>query len=144
LRDTRTPYQANCIRQLSANTANQRRHHAASTHDHVLFLGDSITDCGRGAAQNNNDGWGTGYAAMCAARLSAQHPNGICAFPIAASAATAFMTWKRAWNRRAGAATDAGFGSHRHQRYLAALRQRHNFAHRGVRRELPAHFAERR
>lgn len=43
--------------------------------DHVLFYGDSITDCGRRAEVNNNGGLGIGYAAMCAATLLAAYPE---------------------------------------------------------------------
>ncbi len=41
--------------------------------DHVLFYGDSITDAGRRAKQNNNQGLGHGYAAISAALLGARH-----------------------------------------------------------------------
>jgi lysophospholipase L1-like esterase len=41
--------------------------------DHVLFYGDSITDAGRRAEQNNNQGLGHGYAAITAALLGARH-----------------------------------------------------------------------
>ena len=42
--------------------------------DHVLFYGDSITDCGRNrdAAPNDSAGWGFGYAHFCAARLQSE------------------------------------------------------------------------
>jgi lysophospholipase L1-like esterase len=43
--------------------------------DHVLFYGDSITDAGRRAAENNNGGLGVGYAAICSALLAARHPE---------------------------------------------------------------------
>ena len=43
--------------------------------DHVLFYGDSITDAGRTASQNNNGGLGVGYAALCAAQLLARFPE---------------------------------------------------------------------
>lgn len=42
-------------------------------HDHVLFYGDSITDCGRNSGVNS--GLGAGYAALCAAILSARLPE---------------------------------------------------------------------
>lgn len=44
-----------------------------SPNDHVLFFGDSITDCGRNrdAAPDNASGWGNGYVHQLAARLSA-------------------------------------------------------------------------
>ena len=44
-----------------------------SPHDHVLFYGDSITDCGRRreAQPGSSDGWGGGYAFMAASQLSA-------------------------------------------------------------------------
>jgi len=41
--------------------------------DHVLFYGDSITDCGQN--QGINDGLGCGYAAMAAGILMARHPG---------------------------------------------------------------------
>jgi lysophospholipase L1-like esterase len=41
--------------------------------DHVLFYGDSITDCGRGSGVNG--GLGAGYAALCAAQLLARFPE---------------------------------------------------------------------
>lgn len=45
-----------------------------SPHDHVLFCGDSITDCGRNraAAPGDPSGWGQGYVFQIAARLSAE------------------------------------------------------------------------
>src|SRR4028119_2450181 len=43
--------------------------------NHILFYGDSITDAGRNATQNNNGGLGTGYAALTAAQLQAQFPE---------------------------------------------------------------------
>jgi lysophospholipase L1-like esterase len=43
--------------------------------DHILFYGDSITDAGRNAEQNNNGGLGAGYAALIAAQLQARHPE---------------------------------------------------------------------
>ena len=45
--------------------------------DHVIFYGDSITDCGRNrdALPGSETGWGNGYAQMIAARLSAQRPE---------------------------------------------------------------------
>lgn len=43
--------------------------------DHVLFYGDSITDAGRFSEQNNNNGMGVGYAALCAAHLMARFPR---------------------------------------------------------------------
>lgn len=48
--------------------------------DHILFYGDSITDAGRTAAQNNNGGLGVGYAALCAAHLAARFPEWDLAF----------------------------------------------------------------
>lgn len=44
-----------------------------SPNDHVLFFGDSITDCGRNrdAAPGDFQGWGNGYVHQLAARLSA-------------------------------------------------------------------------
>lgn len=42
---------------------------------HILFYGDSITDAGRNAAQNNNGGLGAGYAALVAAQLQARFPE---------------------------------------------------------------------
>ena len=41
--------------------------------DHVLFYGDSITDCGRNSGVNG--GLGAGYAALCAAQLLARYPE---------------------------------------------------------------------
>jgi acyl-CoA thioesterase I len=41
--------------------------------DHVLFYGDSITDCGRNSGVNG--GLGAGYAALVAAQLSARFPE---------------------------------------------------------------------
>jgi len=41
--------------------------------DHVLFYGDSITDCGR--RQGMNEGLGCGYAAMAASLLRARYPE---------------------------------------------------------------------
>lgn len=41
--------------------------------DHVLFYGDSITDCGRNSGVNG--GLGAGYAALCAAQLLARFPE---------------------------------------------------------------------
>lgn len=46
-----------------------------SRNDHVLFFGDSITDCGRCETVNNPEQMGTGYAAMCAASLLAKYPE---------------------------------------------------------------------
>lgn len=48
-----------------------------SPNDHVLFFGDSITDCGRnhGAAPGDPSGWGNGYVYQLAARLSADLAN---------------------------------------------------------------------
>ncbi len=43
--------------------------------DHVLFFGDSITDAGRRAEQNNNHGLGHGYAALVASLLMARYPQ---------------------------------------------------------------------
>jgi acyl-CoA thioesterase-1 len=45
--------------------------------DHIVFYGDSITDCGRDreAAPGEESGWGHGYAQMAAAWLSAQKPE---------------------------------------------------------------------
>jgi lysophospholipase L1-like esterase len=43
------------------------------TNDHVLFYGDSITDCGQGEGINQGLGWG--YAAMAAGTLMARHPE---------------------------------------------------------------------
>ena len=43
--------------------------------DTVLFLGDSITDCGHRDAANNGEGLGRGYAALVAARLNARYPE---------------------------------------------------------------------
>jgi len=42
--------------------------------DHIVFYGDSITDCGRdyGAPAGEESGWGHGYAQMVSAWLSAQ------------------------------------------------------------------------
>jgi lysophospholipase L1-like esterase len=42
--------------------------------DHVLFYGDSITDCGR-TGNNSNDGMGVGYPYLCAAALLARFPR---------------------------------------------------------------------
>lgn len=44
-----------------------------SPHDHLLFFGDSITDCGRSreAAPGDSGGWGNGYVYQLAARLGA-------------------------------------------------------------------------
>jgi lysophospholipase L1-like esterase len=41
----------------------------------IVFYGDSITDAGRNAEQNNNGGLGVGYAALCAASLLANFPD---------------------------------------------------------------------
>ena len=41
--------------------------------DHILFYGDSITDCGRNGGVNG--GLGAGYAALCAAQLLARFPE---------------------------------------------------------------------
>lgn len=43
--------------------------------DHVLFFGDSITDCGRTGAADPDEAMGSGYAFLCAAMLSARHPG---------------------------------------------------------------------
>ena len=45
--------------------------------DHIVFYGDSITDCGRNrdAAPGEEPGWGGGYAQMASAWLSAQKPE---------------------------------------------------------------------
>ena len=43
------------------------------TNDHVLFYGDSITDCGQ--QEGINDGLGWGYAAMAAGIAMARHPE---------------------------------------------------------------------
>lgn len=45
--------------------------------DHIIFYGDSITDCGRDrdALPRTNMGLGNGYAQMIAARLSEQKPE---------------------------------------------------------------------
>jgi lysophospholipase L1-like esterase len=43
--------------------------------DHVLFYGDSITDAGRRAKENNPGEMGVGYAAMIAWRLMARFPE---------------------------------------------------------------------
>jgi lysophospholipase L1-like esterase len=45
-----------------------------SPNDHVLFYGDSITDCGRNrdTEPGSPAGWGQGYAYLVAAQLSAQ------------------------------------------------------------------------
>ncbi len=43
--------------------------------DTVLFLGDSITDCGHLDAVCNGEGLGRGYVAMIAARLNARFPD---------------------------------------------------------------------
>ena len=40
--------------------------------DHILFYGDSITDCG---ASHDGGGLGNGYVSLCAALLSARHSN---------------------------------------------------------------------
>jgi len=43
--------------------------------DRVLFQGDSVTDAGRSAPANNNDGMGAGYAHMIASLLLARLPE---------------------------------------------------------------------
>lgn len=45
--------------------------------DHIIFYGDSITDCGRDrdALPGEPRGWGHGYAAMTAEFLRAQNPE---------------------------------------------------------------------
>jgi len=45
--------------------------------DHIVFYGDSITDCGRDrqAPAGDESGWGHGYAQMAASWLSAQKPE---------------------------------------------------------------------
>ena len=45
--------------------------------DHILFFGDSITDCGRDrdALPGEPRGWGHGYAAMTAEFLRAKYPH---------------------------------------------------------------------
>ncbi len=45
--------------------------------DHIVFYGDSITDCGRNrdAPAGDEAGWGHGYAQMISALLSAKHPE---------------------------------------------------------------------
>ena len=43
------------------------------TNDHVLFYGDSITDCGR--TQKINNGLGCGYPAITAGILQARYPE---------------------------------------------------------------------
>ena len=47
------------------------------SNDHILFFGDSITDCGRDRAAKPGDaaGWGAGYVHQIAATLSAQDPT---------------------------------------------------------------------
>jgi hypothetical protein len=44
-----------------------------SPQDHILFYGDSITDCGRSrdAPPGDSSGWGNGYVYQVAARLGA-------------------------------------------------------------------------
>lgn len=44
-----------------------------SPHDHLLFFGDSITDCARSrdALRGDSSGWGNGYVHQLAARLGA-------------------------------------------------------------------------
>jgi hypothetical protein len=65
--------------------------------DHILFYGDSITDAGRNAEQNNNGGSGRRLRRSDRRSVAgALTPNTTCASPIAASAAIAFMTWKHA------------------------------------------------
>ena len=46
------------------------------SNDHILFFGDSITDCGRDrdAAPGEASGWGNGYVHQIAATLGAQDP----------------------------------------------------------------------
>lgn len=44
-----------------------------NTNDHVLFYGDSITDCGQ--REGANDGLGWGYAAMAAGMAMARRPE---------------------------------------------------------------------
>ena len=46
------------------------------SNDHILFFGDSITDCNRDRAAQPGDpnGWGMGYVHQIAAALSAQDP----------------------------------------------------------------------
>lgn len=44
--------------------------------DHILFYGDSITDCGRARPQTgDNNGLGNGYVSLCAALLMARYPT---------------------------------------------------------------------
>lgn len=43
------------------------------TNDHMLFYGDSITDCGQG--EGVNDGLGWGYVAIAAGIVMARHPQ---------------------------------------------------------------------
>ncbi|RYX86295.1 GDSL family lipase [bacterium] len=45
--------------------------------DHIVFYGDSITDCGRNrdALPGTEAGWGQGYAQIIAETLSAQKPE---------------------------------------------------------------------
>jgi len=42
---------------------------------HVLFYGDSITDCGRRAEKDNNNGLGNGYVAVIASALVDKYPQ---------------------------------------------------------------------
>ena len=50
--------------------------------DHILFFGDSITDCGRNrdAAPGEPAGWGGGYVHQIAARLSSELPASLLQF----------------------------------------------------------------
>lgn len=43
--------------------------------DHILFFGDSITDCGKSAHPDNPDILGNGYVKQVAARLLAAYPD---------------------------------------------------------------------
>lgn len=43
--------------------------------DHVLFYGDSITDCGRNRESEADDRLGSGYARLCHALLQARYPE---------------------------------------------------------------------
>lgn len=43
--------------------------------DHILFYGDSITDCDRSRTGSGDELLGTGYVRMCYAMLQARHPD---------------------------------------------------------------------
>ncbi len=80
-----------------------------SKDSHVLFYGDSITDCGRNRDDINS--LGNGYAFLIAGRLQSAYPVGTSSSPTRASAATGSSISKSVWKRTCSPSSPTSFRS---------------------------------